>query len=219
LIYIYYAYISKENHEIILKNNLKNFPQSYQDKIKNYRRWQDAQLSLIGQILLRKAIADVGLSGINMENLRFSKYNKPYFENDQVYFNISHSGEIAICALMDKFEIGIDIERIANIKLEDFKPHMTNNEWNRIISSINTDSFFFDYWTQKEAVIKAHGDGLAIPLKSFEIVDNTAIIEGAKFYLKELKIDEKYKCHIALKGNIDQISLNKIETITIINNN
>lgn len=219
MIYIYYAYISKENHEIILKNNLKNFPQSYQDKIKNYRRWQDAQLSLIGQILLRKAIADVGLSGINMENLRFSKYNKPYFENDQVYFNISHSGEIAICALMDKFEIGIDIERIANIKLEDFKPHMTNNEWNRIISSINTDSFFFDYWTQKEAVIKAHGDGLAIPLKSFEIVDNTAIIEGAKFYLKELKIDEKYKCHIALKGNIDQISLNKIETITIINNN
>ena len=199
LIYIYYSYLSKENHECLLKNDLPKFPADYQEKIKRYRRWQDAQLSLLGRIVLFKGIEEIYNHDAHNKVIKHTKYNKPYFDNDLIRFNISHSGDIVVCALSDEHEIGIDVEIVTDIEIEDFKSNITEIEWNKIVSSNNIKDSFFDYWTQKEAVIKAHGQGLSIPLTSFEISDNTTKIEEEKYYLKEIKIDKNYKCYISLK--------------------
>ncbi|WP_174647581.1 hypothetical protein [Flavobacterium davisii] len=47
-------------------------------------------------------------------------------------------------------------------------------------------------------------------LKSFEILDNVTEIDGEKYYLKELKMDGKYKCYVALK-TLNQIQVNHVE--------
>ncbi len=210
MIYIYYSYLSEENHERLLKNDLPKFPGDYQEKIKRYRRWQDAQLSLLGRILLFKGVEEIYKENPHDKVIKHTKYNKPYFDDDLIRFNISHSGEIVVCALSDEHEIGIDIEIITDIGADDFKSQMTENEWSNIISSGNKKDSFFDYWTQKEAVIKAHGQGLTIPLKSFEISDHTTKINEEKYCLKEMKIDEKYKCYISRKTNIGEISIKKV---------
>lgn len=210
MVYIYYSYLSKENHESLLKNNLLHFSQEYQDKIKRFRRWQDAQLSLLGRVLLFKAIDEAGLPGLCNKEIKYTKYNKPYFEDNKIHFNISHSGEIVVCALSDSTEIGIDIEVMTDIIIDDFKFQMTENEWNKINNSNNVQNAFFDYWTQKEAVIKAHGYGLTIPLQSFEVVADKTEIQGEKFYLKEIKMDQKYKCTVSLKSNINDVVLKHI---------
>ncbi|MDR7209890.1 4'-phosphopantetheinyl transferase superfamily protein [Flavobacterium piscis] len=210
MVYIYYSYLSEENHESLLKNNLLHFSQEYQDKIKRFRRWQDAQLSLLGRILLFRAIDETSLRRPHDKEIKYTKYNKPYFEDKKIHFNISHSGEIVVCALSATTEIGIDIEVMTDIKIHDFKFQMTENEWNKISNSNNIQNAFFDYWTQKEAVIKAHGYGLTIPLQSFEIVANTTEIQGQKFYVKEIKMDKKYKCTISLKSNINDVVLKHI---------
>ncbi|MFP3581721.1 4'-phosphopantetheinyl transferase superfamily protein, partial [Arthrobacter sp. SIMBA_036] len=74
---------------------------------------------------------------------------------------------------------------------------MTLNEFDKVHFSKDHVRSFFKYWTEKEAVIKAHGKGLLIPLQSFEIFQNQAVIENEKFYLKEIFIHEEYQCCIA----------------------
>lgn len=210
MIYIYYAYLSEENHESLLRNNLLHFSEEYQQKIKRFRRWQDTQLSLLGRILLFTGMEELGLPGSHDKEIRYTRYNKPYFKDNTLKFNISHSGEIVVCALSRATEIGIDIEIMSDLIIDDFKFQMTKNEWDKISNSGNQKNAFFEYWTQKEAVIKAYGHGLSIPLKSFEIVDHKTSIQGEEYYLKELKIDEKYKCMISSKTNMNDVVLKNI---------
>jgi len=210
LIYIYYSYLSEENHESLLKNDLPQFPVDYQEKINRFQRWQDAQSSLLGRILLFKAIEENYKQKPEHKEIMQTLYNKPYFQDNSVLFNISHSGEIVVCALSNEHEIGIDVEIMTNIETDDFKYQMTEKEWDKILISTNKKEAFFDYWTQKEAVLKAQGHGLIIPLKSFEVLDNTTKINEEKYYLTEIKIDKNYKCHLSLKTDISEIYLKKI---------
>ncbi|QYS89919.1 4'-phosphopantetheinyl transferase superfamily protein [Flavobacterium davisii] len=197
--HIYYAYISEEYHENFLKNELVKFPTVFQEKIKEYRKWQDAQLSLSGRVLLLQGIQEVYNLDYSDKEVCYTKFNKPYFLNDSIHFNISHSGDIVICAIAKENEVGIDIEKISNIEIVDFEKQFTTNEWAKIINSNAREETFFEFWAQKEAVIKAHGYGLTIPLQSFEILDNKTIINEEIYHLKELKIDEEYKCFISTK--------------------
>ncbi|OXA90088.1 4-phosphopantetheinyl transferase [Flavobacterium hercynium] len=207
LVHIYFAYLSYENHEKLLKQYLHKFPVDYQEKIKRFRRWEDAQLSLLGRILLYKGVEEIYKQNPHTKIIKHTEYNKPYFDNDKIQFNISHSGEIVVCALSDEQEIGIDIEIVSDIKIADFRSQLTENEWQKIALAANANHSFFEYWAQKEAVIKTHGHGLSIPLTSFEIVDNTTTIHNEEYYLQQLNINEKYKCYLALKTNNSSITI------------
>ncbi|WP_157729153.1 4'-phosphopantetheinyl transferase family protein [Bacillus atrophaeus] len=84
----------------------------------------------MGEILARYAISK--LKGYSFKELTFTTnyYGKPFlesYEND-CYFNISHSGEWVVCAI-DKGHIGINIERIAPIKLDIAKRFFTDEEY------------------------------------------------------------------------------------------
>lgn len=202
LIYIYYTYLSEENHANLLNNELSKFSIDFIAKIKKQKRWQDAQLSLLGRILLFKGIREQYHLNIEEKEVYYNAFNKPFFKENPVHFSISHSGEIAICAISDDTQIGIDIEKISEININTFKPYMLDTEWKRIKKSINKYEAFFEYWTQKEAIIKALGFG-QINLKSFEIIDNSTLIVENRFYLKEVKIDQEYKCSISYNRQSD----------------
>ncbi|MGH2666773.1 4'-phosphopantetheinyl transferase family protein [Flavobacterium sp.] len=199
---IIYSYISEENHEYLIKNYLNGFPEDFQEKIMGFRRWQDAQLSLLGRLLL-----NYGLQKMNKkekeESLSYTSYDKPFFSDSNIKFNISHSGEIVVCVLSETNEVGIDVEIMNNINIQDFESQMTKAEWNNLVIIENKAIAFFDFWTQKEAAIKANGKGLTIPLKSFEVINHHTKINDESFFLKEIFLDEKYKCHLAFKNKID----------------
>ena len=193
-----------------MRNDLRKFPLDFQEKIKRYKRWQDAQLSLMGRLLLLRGIQEIYNLDYTNKTIFYTEYNKPYFNQDSIHFNISHSGNRVICAITKRSEVGIDIEKISNIEIDDFEAQFSRNEWSKITHSSNQKKTFFDYWAQKEAVIKSHGHGLTIPLKSFEISENTTIINNQKFYLNEIKIDEEYKCYLSLKLSVDEIYIKQI---------
>ncbi|PTX61385.1 4'-phosphopantetheinyl transferase [Kordia periserrulae] len=198
MINIYYTYIHESIHQQLLNAYLHTFPQEFQTKVLKFRRWQDAQLSLLGRLLLRHSLQKLGKEALE-QKLQYTAYNKPYFENNPLSFNISHSGNMAICAVSEHLQIGIDIEVKETINIHDFKLQMTDNEWNTIYNASQKQQAFYDYWTQKEAVIKAGGKGLSIDLKSYEIHKNKTHIEGIAYGLQKLHIDENYACHIAYK--------------------
>lgn len=195
---ILYAYINEQNHKAILENFLSDFPQDFQTKILKYRRWEDAQLTLIGRLLLKLGLRSFDIE-YKEEDLLFSDYNKPILKNKHVKFNISHSGTIVVCIITNSSDVGIDIEKVHNINVFDFTAQMTDFEFNKIKNATDSQAAFFDFWTQKEAVIKAHGKGLSIPLNTFCVIDDHARIDKNEFFLKKLEIDEDYKCYLAFK--------------------
>lgn len=203
--------MSEVKHYSLIENNLFKFPFDLQVKFKNYRRWQDTQLSLLGYLLLSEGLKKVYDYEISFEDIQRTKYKKPNFRNSSIKFNISHSGQIAVCAFNEKRELGIDIEEIVDIEVEDFKSQMTEIEWYNLKKSENQKFFFFQYWTQKEAVVKAYGQGLGINLNSFEVIDNKTKINEQNFFVKEIFIDKNYKCHIALNDNINCIKVIEVK--------
>lgn len=209
MISIYYSYLSESNHPHLLQKYLPVFSDKFQNKIRAYRRWQDAQLSLLGRCLLAEGVKAIQGLEMDEQKIEYTPFNKPYFTNSSLKFNISHSGEIVACAFSNHAEIGIDIEIIGDIQLNDFKDQMTEYEWNEIMRSGNNQEAFFSYWARKEAVIKAHGEGLSIPLQSFEIIDNRTLLNEELFYVKEVHIEQGYKCFISSKVDCE-VMLKKV---------
>ncbi|WP_298510531.1 4'-phosphopantetheinyl transferase superfamily protein [uncultured Kordia sp.] len=215
-----YSKIQEANHNLLLETYLSIFPKIFQEKIVRYHRWQDAQLSLLGRLLVKEGLNHFNQK-VNFEELLFTEYNKPYFKNATVQFNISHSDEFVVAVFTEKYDdIGVDVEKEHSFKMSDFKNQMTPYEIDKIYNSDRPLQEFYKYWTQKEAVLKAIGSGLSIPLKSFEIKNNKTSIEGKTFYLSEIAFENEYICHIAQNQKVDskEIIVKKVCAKTFIEN-
>lgn len=188
---------------------LSKIPYPFQEKILKYRRWQDAQASLLGKCLLASAILDGNFD--RLIDIQFNEFGKPSIPGE-LFFNISHSGNVVVIA-HSNVPVGIDIEKKENIQIEDFKTQMTEKEWHNIYSASHKIEKFYEYWTQKESVIKLIGKGLSIPLRSFEIIEGErTVIDDDLLFIKKIFISEGYECNIASKENFDAIDI-KIQNI------
>lgn len=100
-------------------------------------------------------------------------FGKPRLADDgRVHFNLSHSEERAVLAISDG-EVGIDLECMRPIEYLDLATRYFHpTEVAAITSAGDVEEqrrAFFRVWTLKEAVVKALGHGLSIPLTSFEV--------------------------------------------------
>ncbi|MDR3024113.1 4'-phosphopantetheinyl transferase superfamily protein [Chryseobacterium sp.] len=189
---ILYTFISEEKHQFLLDRYLPVFSDDIKKDILRYRRWQDAQLSLMGKVLLQHGLKTY----YNIQDVEISilSNKKPYLKGQNLHFNISHSKDLVACAIAE-YPLGIDIEyNDPKVTYHDFTFQMTSNEIQDAEDKMNE---FFTYWTRKEAVIKAHGAGMMLPLDSFEVVNDECIIEDEKFFIKEIFIHEDYHSYIA----------------------
>lgn len=92
-------------------------------------------------------------------------------EHCHLHFNISHSGELALCVLGYERRVGIDIEKLKKIqRLEGMMERcLSAQEQARVKASNNSLEAFLTYWTCKEAYLKAIGLGLSQPMTSVEV--------------------------------------------------
>lgn len=191
---IVHSIISEDFHRLYFDQFLAELPQEFADRARRFRRWQDAQAALIGRLLLIDVIGKGDHSILG--RLEYTYYGRPYIQG-LPDFNISHSGKHVLLACDPFSRIGIDIEETRPINHEEFRSQMTDNEWTRISTSPDPLHAFYTYWTQKEAVIKAHGNGLSLPLKSFELQDEQTRIGEEVFYVKKIDIAPGALCYIA----------------------
>lgn len=138
-------FVHTEKRERILKQKIK----------------QNADNMLIGEILAKIAVKKTFGIDIAKQKFAYSEYGKPYLLNySNVHFNISHSGEYVACAVSDK-PIGIDIQKIGEYNADVAKRVCNEKELVQIENSSDKASEFTKLWTQKEAVLKMHGTGIA----------------------------------------------------------
>lgn len=173
------------------------------DKINKFINKKDKIRSLIAEILLRTILVEeLGLNNINFA-IRKNKYGKPYLEEGgEVNFNISHSGDLVVCAVDNK-PIGIDIEQILEIDYQSIvESFFSKSDVEFILSAGNENKLerFYEIWTLKESYIKAKGMGLSIPLKSFgfKFQDNSIrlINDEDKYNFKQFNMFEGYKMSV-----------------------
>ncbi len=184
MIYIYQADSFRIKQNMQLNNLLKYLPESMNDRTFQYKFEQDAYNFVLGRLLLRKGLKDLGLSN-QIEHIEYQKNSKPFLKD--VFFNISHTDNLVVCAISLEGEIGIDVEKTKPVVLEDFEPWFTIGEWSDIIKSTESIRKFYWYWTRKESIIKALGLTLSY-LHQIEI-DTTKdlfIEKSNKWYLNDL---------------------------------
>ena len=90
-----------------------------------------------------------------------------------VHFSLSHTDDQAILAVSDTLMVGADIERVRVLDHLDlakryFHPYEAATI-ERLPHADDQRQAFFRTWTLKEAIVKALGKGLSIPLDTFEV--------------------------------------------------
>ena len=94
-------------------------------------------------------------------------------EPELATFNVSHSGGLAVFGFAASCEIGIDVEEIHPLAdmLDIAQRFFCPAETAEVISlpANQRERAFFRCWTRKEAYIKAVGEGLSVPLDSFQV--------------------------------------------------
>ncbi len=141
--------------------------------------------------------------GIDMQKVNFTvnKYGKPYLRNENIYFNLSHSENYAMCAVSDN-PVGCDVETIrANVNTEIAKRFFCRKEFeflNSIKDSAEKDKAFILLWTLKESYIKAIGKGLSAKLDDFclDISRNKRcfrqIIDSKTYFFKSFELQDAF---------------------------
>jgi len=90
-----------------------------------------------------------------------------------VHFNLSHAGELAICAIARDCVPGIDLERLDRAVDHDglARRFFSAREYAELrrIPDAQRNRAFLACWTCKEAIAKATGRGLRMPLHKIEV--------------------------------------------------
>jgi len=176
---------------------LEQLPANMQQRILKYRRWQDAHAGLMGKILLIEGLKQFGYDKHILQRMEYSYWKRPYLPVG-IDFNISHSGNCAICVIGKDMDLGIDVEEIKPIDIADFHRQFTDDEMNDIHTAPDRIARFYSWWTKKEAIIKADSKGMSIPLRSIRFARPTlACVHNKRWHLTSLDIHENYSIHLA----------------------
>ena len=127
---------------------------------------------IMSQAVLRVLIAtylDIPPGDVIMQA---RKKGKPFLVNDpSLFFNISNSHKIGVYAFSRDDEVGVDIEKIRELPDLDelIDKNMTSREKAIILKDPGKKlSLFFQFWTFKEAYLKAIGEGMRLTPDNLE---------------------------------------------------
>lgn len=192
-----------------LEKLLSFLPHSLHAKALRYRMPQDAYNFVLGKLMLKKGLEELGLDN-DLEKIQFNKNEKPFLEN--VFFNISHSGSYIVCAITLHGEIGIDLEKPREISLKDFEMNFTKKEWlNITLHSFPLKKFYW-YWVRKESIIKALGINLSYLNKiELESGKDYFMENGKRWFLKDLNFGDGCFFAICSEAEFEKVEMIEFE--------
>ena len=135
-------------------------------------------------------------------------------------FNLSHSNDLALYVFSWDYKVGIDIEYIHSMpNMDDFAEKFFSARETELINSLRgeeKDAAFFKLWTCKEALLKANGSGLTMPLSHMEIfldADGSAALnsiggdraQASRWHLEAFNPAQGYQAALAVEGYAGQV--------------
>lgn len=185
---------------------------------------KDQKRFIVARGVLRKMLG----SYLNMHPgeicFEYSSHGKPMLAHNRgdnsICFNLSHSGTFALYAVGLRKKIGIDIESIRDdVSVEQVtRQFFSQNEINSLekIDIDKRSGLFFQYWTRKEAFLKASGEGISFPMEQCDVsLINGKVLspvtvqdknsETSSLYVQDLFPGNGYAAAIAIEGEESNI--------------
>lgn len=184
-----------------------------------FRRREPAYTSIVAGLLLQTLVEEKLGIAPQVLVLEKNENGKPTVQgHPEFYFNLSHAGDYVVLAHGD-IPLGADIEQIRMQSLHVAKRCYTEAEYvyvagadpeeNQIRNisgenheattgtnltlvdpSMDINNRFFYLWTMKESYLKLTGDGISVPLNSFEIDPYQQVVKGTPYRYSMHRIDD-----------------------------
>lgn len=185
---------------------------------------KDRRSFIISRGFLRQVIARYLSSPPDSLRFSYGPYGKPALDGElkasTLRFNLSHSHGVALIAVAETRELGVDVEYIradfagTDIARRFFSPHEV-----AALSALPAEqqvAAFFRCWTRKEAYIKAIGRGLSQPLDGFDVTLAPELPpallradedDPSRWSLSDIDAGSEYAAALMVEGTISSIRL------------
>jgi 4'-phosphopantetheinyl transferase len=88
-------------------------------------------------------------------------HGRPRLPGTGLHVSISHSGATVAVAVSGAGAVGVDVQQVQPDSVDELSPLVLADSEARHVAVARD---FFTYWTRKEALVKATGDGVTVPL-------------------------------------------------------
>jgi 4'-phosphopantetheinyl transferase len=147
-----------------------------QQRAANMRLEETQRHFRAGRAMMRDLLGRYSGAAADAIHFRYGVQGKPELSHPPgagLHFNLAHAAGRAVFAVTRAAPLGVDLEPVRSLSDFDrlarriFRPG-EHREWLAQAESLRPATFFAG-WTRKEAFIKAIGQGLSFPLRSFEV--------------------------------------------------
>jgi 4'-phosphopantetheinyl transferase len=146
-------------------------------RARRFARPRDSRRFTVARAALRRCLGD--RLGVPPQTIEFAygAHGKPCLggrhTGADLRFNVSHCDDVAALAFATGGEVGVDIEALRAVPdAEAITGYLGSaaerHAW-KSLSKRQKLRGFFNWWTRKEAFVKARGAGLSLPLDTFDV--------------------------------------------------
>jgi 4'-phosphopantetheinyl transferase len=171
---LWYVLLEKADQPELLERYRAVLPPEERQREQRFLAEKARLQHLVGRLLMRTALSHYRPGDPSGWVFSYNAHGKPsirWANPPRLEFNLSHTQGLAVFAVTLDHEIGVDVEAIERrpdilgLARRFFAP--PEAEVLEQLPSADQPSRFLEFWTLKEAFIKAHGSGLALPLDQF----------------------------------------------------
>lgn len=201
MIHLAYAYNDRELSGGEWDALSADLPEDLRRDCDRYRRWQDRQAGLFGKLLLREVGRRVLDRTPGLHRFRRDDHRRPYLADQPDFdFNISHTaGLVVCCGAAGAGRLGVDVERVGEIDVREFRRVFTAEEYQRLERLADPTAEFYRLWTRKEAVMKADGRGFALDPAGIDCLPDRVRVGGPDYAVRPLDLRAGFAAHVACR--------------------
>jgi len=177
IIHLWLAFPDEITDEELLLNYERVLDEEEKNRRQRFYFAKHRHQYLVTRALIRSTLSQY--ADVDPKDWRFSVngYGKPEisdgFIDKPIRFNLSHTDGLIMCAIVLNEDIGVDCENTEKKHSLNIAEHCFSKQEIQALNCLpehQQAQRFLEYWTLKEAYIKAKGMGLSLPLDQFSIM-------------------------------------------------
>jgi len=172
----------------------KGLPDQLIEKSYRFKSWREKAMRLYGWQMLLKELDKINEPKL-IHAVKFEEKGKPFFENTNIFFNISNSKNTVIVVIAP-YRVGVDFEFLRTDKKMIYPRVFCREEIEFLERSKNERTDFIKLWTRKEAVVKLFGGGISMGLANFSVLKNELFVFEEVVIIEEIDLQEGF-AHVA----------------------
>jgi 4'-phosphopantetheinyl transferase len=196
------------------------------DRARRFRFKHDRERFILGHGLMRSLLGKYLKRDASLIRLARGPFGKPYLERKKLRFNFSDTKDAVLLGFTTGQELGVDIETIErNVDHAAVSEHYFTRPEITSIENAGSEAKarFLDFWTRKEAVLKASGVGIMDDLRSLRVDGerNMMMIEheafsrmaAPEYHVRALRLSAQHFASMAVPVAVKEVRTMTAATI------